>query len=192
MLAALLLLSALAIAVGAALGYAARRLTGEPVALDDLIDHLLPQTQCGMCGYAGCKPYARAIAAGDADIDRCPPGGNELVSRLADLLRVEPKALDQRYGAARPGHIAVIDESVCIGCTLCLPPCPVDAIVGAAKQAHTVLASVCTGCGLCVEPCPVDCIRMTPSEPALRDWKWSYPAAAPSSASVLPSQFEAV
>ena len=114
------------------------------------------------------------------------------MSRLADLLRVESKPLDQRYGNARPGHLAVIDESVCIGCTLCLPPCPVDAIVGAAKQAHTVLASVCTGCGLCVEPCPVDCIRMMPSTSALRDWKWSYPSGAPSSAALLSSQSEAL
>ena len=144
MLPALLLLSALALAVGASLGYAARKLTGKPIALDDLIDRVLPQTQCGMCGYDGCKPYARAIAAGEADINRCPPGGSEAVSRIADLLRVETKPLDPRYGNARPGYVAVIDESVCIGCTLCLPPCPVDAIVGAARQAHTVLASVCT------------------------------------------------
>ena len=175
MLPALLLLSALALAVGASLGYAARKLTGKPIALDDLIDRVLPQTQCGMCGYDGCKPYARAIAAGEADINRCPPGGSEAVSRIADLLRVETKPLDPRYGNARPGYVAVIDESVCIGCTLCLPPCPVDAIVGAARQAHTVLASVCTGCGLCVEPCPVDCIRMTPGMAALANWKWSYP-----------------
>lgn len=127
------------------------------------IDAVLPQTQCRKCGYAGCRPYAEAIAAGEADIDRCPPGGDEGVRRLAALLRREPKPLDPRCGASTPPRVAVIDEAACIGCAKCIDACPVDAIVGASKLMHTVLASWCTGCELCVPPCPVDCIALVPS-----------------------------
>jgi electron transport complex protein RnfB len=128
----------------------------------DQIDALLPQTQCTKCGYAGCRPYAEAIAAGVADIDQCPPGGQAGVDALAGLLGRASKALDPEHGKALPRSVALIDEAACIGCTLCIQACPTDAIVGAAKQMHTVLLAACTGCELCVPPCPVDCIRILP------------------------------
>lgn len=124
------------------------------------IDALLPQTQCTQCGYDGCRPYAEAIAAGRADIDQCPPGGDEGVVRLADLLARAPKPLDPARGPFRPPQVAVIDEAACIGCTKCIQACPVDAIVGASKLMHTVIAAWCTGCELCLPPCPVDCIAL--------------------------------
>ena len=129
------------------------------------VDALLPQTQCGKCGYAGCRPYADAIARRDTDINRCPPGGEDTVREIAALLGVAPKPLDPACGAAMPGAVAVIDEARCIGCTLCLGACPVDAIVGAAKLMHTVIRSECTGCELCLPPCPVDCITLVPTAP---------------------------
>ena len=124
------------------------------------IDALLPQTQCTKCGYAGCMPYADAIAAGDAAVNRCPPGGETGIATLAALLGVAPLPLDASCGAHQPHRIAVIDEAACIGCAKCLNPCPTDAIVGASKFMHSVIASLCTGCELCIAPCPVDCIRM--------------------------------
>jgi electron transport complex protein RnfB len=126
------------------------------------IDALLPQTQCGKCGHPGCKPYAQGIAAGEP-INRCPPGGQETISQLAELLDTEVLSLDVTRGAA-PAQIAYIREAECIGCTKCIQACPVDAIVGAAKLMHTVLADECTGCDLCIAPCPVDCIEMHPVE----------------------------
>ena len=133
--------------------------------LSEAIDALLPQTQCRQCGFAGCQPYAAAVARGDADINRCPPGGEAGVRRLAALLKVAFKPLDPACGAEKPPAHAVVDEPRCIGCTLCIQACPVDAIVGAAKQMHTVVAALCTGCELCLPPCPVDCILMVPLEP---------------------------
>jgi electron transport complex protein RnfB len=125
-----------------------------------LIDALLPQTQCRQCGYAGCRPYAEAISAGSADINQCPPGGDAAVHELAHLLGVAFKHVDARFGITKPPAIAVIDESLCIGCTLCIQACPVDAIVGAAGAMHTVVERDCTGCELCMPPCPVSCIAM--------------------------------
>jgi electron transport complex protein RnfB len=129
------------------------------------IDALLPQTQCRKCGYEGCRPYAEAIAAGMAEIDRCPPGGEAGIRDLARLLGVAPKPLDPSYGAEGPRTVAIVDEPHCIGCTLCIQACPVDAIVGAAKLMHTVIAAQCTGCELCLPPCPVDCIAMVARDP---------------------------
>src|SRR5712691_9868757 len=124
------------------------------------IDAILPQTQCGKCGYGGCEPYAVAIAAGEADINQCPPGGADGIRRLAALLNREFKPLNPQFGLEKPREVAVIDEHTCIGCTLCIEACPVDAIIGASKQMHTVISADCTGCELCVPPCPVDCIHM--------------------------------
>jgi H+/Na+-translocating ferredoxin:NAD+ oxidoreductase subunit B len=126
------------------------------------IDALLPQTQCTRCGYTGCKPYAEAIASGGAAINQCPPGGSATIGALASLLGRTPVPLNPANGVEGPPVVAQIDEATCIGCAKCLPPCPVDAIVGARKQMHTVVAELCTGCELCIAPCPVDCIRMVP------------------------------
>jgi Na+-translocating ferredoxin:NAD+ oxidoreductase subunit B len=124
------------------------------------IDALLPQTQCTRCGYQGCRPYAEAIVGGEAQINQCPPGGNATIAALASLTGRPAMPLNPVNGAEGADLIAIIDESRCIGCAKCLPPCPVDAIVGARKQMHTVVAQLCTGCELCVAPCPVDCIQM--------------------------------
>jgi Na+-translocating ferredoxin:NAD+ oxidoreductase subunit B len=129
----------------------------------EALDALLPQTQCGLCGYAGCRPYAEAMAAGAASADRCAPGGDDGAARLAALLGVPPRPVDRRYGHPRAPAIARIEEPHCIGCTLCIQACPVDAIIGAAQLMHTVLAAECTGCGLCIPPCPVDCIVIEPA-----------------------------
>ncbi|HKQ24607.1 MAG TPA: RnfABCDGE type electron transport complex subunit B [Burkholderiales bacterium] len=128
--------------------------------LADAIDAQLPQTQCTKCGYQGCRPYAEAIAQGDAEINQCPPGGSVGIRKLAHLLGREQKELNPAYGIEQPRMAALIDESRCIGCTLCIHACPVDAIVGSSKQMHTVLTEFCTGCDLCVPPCPVDCIEI--------------------------------
>jgi len=144
----------------------------------DAIDALLPQTQCTKCGYAGCRPYAEAIATGAADINRCAPGGAEALEALAALTGRAAGALDPDCGAWRPRHVAVVDEEHCIGCTLCIQACPVDAIVGAAKQMHTVIAELCTGCDLCVPACPVDCIAMVPATGAHAIWDAPRRAAA--------------
>jgi electron transport complex protein RnfB len=127
------------------------------------IDALLPQTQCTRCGYAGCRPYAEAIARSEADINHCPPGGAATIRALADLLGQEARPLDPANGVESAPSIAWIDEARCIGCARCLAPCPVDAIIGAAKFIHTVLIERCTGCGLCLPPCPVDCIELRPA-----------------------------
>jgi electron transport complex protein RnfB len=124
------------------------------------IDALLPQTQCTRCGYDGCRPYAAAIANGAAQINQCPPGGRATIGALAQLLHRELVGLNPANGIETPARVAMIDESRCIGCARCLAPCPVDAIVGAPKMMHTVLADRCTGCELCIAPCPVDCIEM--------------------------------
>jgi len=139
----------------------------------DQIEDLLPQTQCTKCGYAGCRPYAEAIAAGQAQINQCPPGGMQGVERLSALTGRPVIPINPVNGMERPRAVAWIDEQLCIGCTLCIQACPVDAIVGAAKLMHTVVPELCTGCDLCVAPCPVDCIVMYP-ETETTGWNaWS-------------------
>ncbi len=128
----------------------------------DQINAILPQTQCRQCGFQGCRPYAEAIASGVADINQCPPGGDEGIIALAHLLNIDPKPLNPQFGQHKPKSVAFIIEKDCIGCVKCIAACPVDAILGAAKFMHTVIASECTGCELCVAPCPVDCIIMKP------------------------------
>ena len=140
----------------------------------DQIEDLLPQTQCTKCGYPACRPYAEAIADGKANYNQCPPGGTEGIARIARLLDKPVIPLNPANGVERPRALAVIDENLCIGCTLCIQACPVDAIAGAAKQMHTVVASLCTGCDLCVAPCPVDCIAMVEVTPGRTGWNaWS-------------------
>jgi electron transport complex protein RnfB len=126
------------------------------------VDALLPQTQCTRCGYQGCLPYAAAVVSGEADINQCPPGGEATIAQLAALMRRPAKPLNPANGIEAPPTVAFIDEERCIGCTKCLPPCPVDAIVGASRRMHTVVQEICTGCELCIAPCPVDCISMVP------------------------------
>ncbi len=142
--------------------------------LVDQIEDLLPQTQCTKCGFEGCRPYAQAIFDGAAEINQCPPGGIEGVARLAGLLGRAVIAINPVNGVERARPVALIDEALCIGCTLCIQACPVDAILGAAKQMHTILPDLCTGCDLCVAPCPVDCISMHPVTGQLTGWDaWS-------------------
>ena len=175
MFAALIALVGLAAAFGALLGFAAEKFKTEGNPIADEINNILPQTQCGQCGYPGCRPYAEAIANGEA-INKCPPGGEAGVQALADLLDLEPLPLDEEHGEAKKvTTVAFIREDECIGCTKCIQACPVDAILGAAKQMHTVIISECTGCDLCVEPCPVDCIDMIAQEESLKTWHWQLP-----------------
>ena len=174
MLTALLVMSGIALVLGAALGFAALKFKVDGNPLVEKIDAILPQTQCGQCSFPGCKPYATAIAEGRADINQCPPGGEEGIRKLADLLGREFKP----YGAGtvpKPKAVAFIDEHACIGCTLCIQACPVDAIAGAAKQMHTIIATECTGCELCIAPCPVNCITMETLPEKVATWKWQYP-----------------
>ena len=152
-------LLALTLITGLSLGIAAAFLRVKKDPTIDRIDAILPQTQCGQCGYPGCRPYAEAIAKGDA-INKCPPGGADVIQQLADLLNRDPLPQDESHGAEQPPSVAIIREDECIGCTKCIQACPVDAIVGAAKKMHTVILDECTGCDLCVDPCPVDCIDM--------------------------------
>jgi Na+-translocating ferredoxin:NAD+ oxidoreductase subunit B len=148
------------------------------VTLADRIDAALPQTQCTRCGYPDCRGYAEAIAGGEADINRCPPGGAEGIVRLAHITRQPVLPLDATRGHEGPRALAVIDEAWCIGCTLCIKACPVDCIVGASKLMHTVIDTQCTGCELCIPVCPVDCIAMVPVTGEHTGWQaWSAPQA---------------
>ena len=174
MLSAILVLAGIGLVLGAILGWAADYFKVDEDPVVDKIEAILPQTQCGQCGYPGCHPYAEAMAKGEADINRCPPGGDEGIKRLAELLGVDPKPLGEGL-EPKPRSVAVIDENTCIGCTLCIQACPVDAIVGSSKQMHTIVADLCTGCELCLPPCPVDCIAMEVIPARLDNWKWRYP-----------------
>jgi electron transport complex protein RnfB len=135
----------------------------------EAVDDLLPQTQCNRCTYGGCLPYARAMLAEQAPINRCPPGGTATIAALASLLGRPVVDPDPDFGTIGPLRLALIDEALCIGCTLCIQACPVDAILGAVKRMHTVLPALCTGCELCIPPCPMDCIALVPPAPA-REW----------------------
>jgi len=130
--------------------------------LIEALEAVLPQTQCGQCGYEGCTPYAQALAAGEADCDRCPPGGDVVARALAGLLGIPVRAYDRTRGAHLPPQLAVIREAECIGCTKCIQACPIDAIVGAAERMHTIMLDACSGCALCLPVCPVDCIDLVP------------------------------
>jgi electron transport complex protein RnfB len=180
-------ISLLGIAMGLGLGWAAYRFRVESDPVVEQINQILPQTQCGQCGYPGCRPYATAIAAGEAEINQCPPGGSAGIKALADLLGREVLELNPENGREKPRTVAVIDEQSCIGCTLCIQACPVDAILGAAKQMHTVIESECTGCDLCLPPCPVDCIAMVVRPTGISDWKAPMPAARGTQSAIAPS-----
>jgi Na+-translocating ferredoxin:NAD+ oxidoreductase subunit B len=176
MLIAITAVAGLAALLGLLLGYSAVPARSESERLAERVEGLLPQTQCGQCGYPGCRPYAEAMAKEEAEINRCPPGGKAVVRALARLLGKEPIPIEQ--GAGKPKAVAVIDEADCVGCTLCLRACPVDAIIGAAKQLHGILASECTGCELCLTACPMDCIQMISAGVEAASWSWPSPEAA--------------
>ena len=184
LLSALLALVSLGAVFGALLGFAAVRFKTEGNPIADQINDLLPQTQCGQCGFPGCRPYAEAITNGEA-INKCPPGGEAGIQALADLLDIEVIPLDEEHGEEKIKAVAYIREDECIGCTKCIQACPVDAILGAAKQMHTVIVSECTGCDLCLEPCPVDCIDMIPQEQTLQSWHWPLPDPASRDAQII-------
>lgn len=168
---AIIAIAVLAAIFGLILGFAAVRFKVESDPVVEQIDAILPQTQCGQCGYPGCRPYAEAIANGD-DINKCPPGGQATIEKLADLMGVEVK--DSAHDAEKSiKKVAFIHEDMCIGCTKCIQACPVDAIAGATKALHTVIKDECTGCDLCVAPCPTDCIEMIPVESTPESWRWN-------------------
>ena len=172
---AVLFMLVLATLLGAILGAGAAKFKVEGNPLADTINQLLPQTQCGQCGFAGCKPYAEALASGDAPVNLCPPGGTEGIEKLANALGVDIIPFDANVVVDKPKMLAIIDENSCIGCTLCIQACPVDAILGSAKHMHTVIADECTGCELCLPPCPVDCIRMEAVKPSVITWIYPIP-----------------
>lgn len=167
---AIIALAVLAAIFGAILGFASIRFKVEADPIVDQIDAILPQTQCGQCGYPGCRPYAEAIANGD-HINKCPPGGQATIEKLADLMGVEPEESAHDLDSKIP-TVAFIHEDMCIGCTKCIQACPVDAIVCGIKAVHTVIKDECTGCDLCVAPCPTDCIEMIPVATTTESWKW--------------------
>ncbi|GGP38067.1 electron transport complex subunit RsxB [Shewanella saliphila] len=167
---AVAVLSILALVFGVILGFASKKFKVEGNPVIDQVEALLPQTQCGQCGYPGCRPYAEAIANGD-HINKCPPGGTATMEKIAELMGVEQEPLNAEAQSSVK-KVAYIREDECIGCTKCIQACPVDAILGAGKLMHTVIAKDCTGCDLCVEPCPVDCIDMIPVETTLQNWDW--------------------
>lgn len=177
MLIAIITLLAFAAIFGLVLGFAAIRFKVDSDPVVDNIDALLPQTQCGQCTYPGCRPYAEAIANGEAEINQCPPGGEGTIIALADLLGRDPLPLNPENGEIKEEKtVVIIDEDICIGCTLCIQACPVDAILGAAKQMHTIIIENCTGCDLCIPPCPVDCIYIVPEKKSTHHWQWPNPA----------------
>lgn len=173
---AIIVLAIMSSLFGALLGFAAVRFKVDADPIVDQLDALLPQTQCGQCGYPGCKPYANALANGE-DINKCAPGGEDTIKKIAQLLGVDVQPIneaheqDNKAKSNRP-KVAFIIEEDCIGCTKCIQACPVDAILGAAKQMHTILTDECTGCDLCVAPCPVDCIEMRVIPETIQNWQW--------------------
>ncbi|QGM80336.1 electron transport complex subunit RsxB [Otariodibacter oris] len=166
----IIIVAIIALIFGAILGYSSLKLKVEADPIVEQIDALLPQSQCGQCGYPGCKPYAEAVANGD-DITKCVPGGQPLVVKLADLMGVDAPDMDAETPEVK---VALIHEDMCIGCTKCIQACPVDAIIGTNKAMHTVVADLCTGCELCVAPCPTDCIEMISQKPTIKNWNWKF------------------
>lgn len=167
----LIVIALIALVFGAILGYSSVKLKVEADPIVDQIDALLPQSQCGQCGYPGCRPYAEAIANGD-QITKCVPGGQPLVVKIADLMRVDVPAMEGEE--APETKVAFIHEDMCIGCTKCIQACPVDAIIGTNKAMHTVIADLCTGCELCVAPCPTNCIEMIKPKTSAQNWNWKF------------------
>ncbi len=175
MIEALLIFLGLAILFGTLLGYASVRFKVEGNPKAEQIDKILPQTQCGQCGFPGCKPYAEALANEETEVNLCIPGGNEVMYQIAEITGLEPKEMDETAAEEKTKETAYINEDLCIGCVLCIKECPVDAILGATKLMHTVIQQECTGCEKCVPVCPVDCIEMLPPKQTPKNWKWPQP-----------------
>ncbi|MBF0142608.1 MAG: electron transport complex subunit RsxB [Magnetococcales bacterium] len=171
MIEAVLSVSGLALVAGLGLGFAARKFQIEANPIVDKLEQSLPSANCGNCGFPGCRPYADAMASGGAPINLCPPGGKATMEALAAILGVSPVAMEEEEGP----KVAFVVEENCIGCTACIKACPVDAIIGANKQSHTVVTDICIGCKACVEPCPVDCIEMRLVPKTLYSWSWAKP-----------------
>ncbi|HKS32485.1 electron transport complex protein RnfB [Enterobacter sp. BIGb0383] len=169
---AIITLSVLGLIFGAILGYASRRFEVEDDPVVEKLDELLPQSQCGQCGYPGCRPYAEAVAGQGESINRCAPGGEAVMLKIATLLNVDPQPIGDEEAQQPARLLAIIDEDNCIGCTKCIQACPVDAIVGATRAMHTVISDLCTGCNLCVAPCPTQCITLQPAATTTESWKW--------------------
>ncbi len=174
MITAIVIFVGLAVVFGLLLGYAAVRFRVEEPPIVEEVDKVLPQIQCGQCGYPGCKPYAEAVANGEA-INKCTPGGEAVMLKIAEILGVEPQPMAEGEEEEKPRMVAFIHEQDCIGCMHCIKACPVDAIVGTTKAVHTVITKECTGCELCVPVCPTDCIEMRPQPETPRDWIWPDP-----------------
>lgn len=176
MIEAIIIFISLGLLFGLLLGYASIRfkIEGNPIA--EQVDKILPQTQCGQCGFPGCKPYAEALAKGETEVNLCIPGGHEVMIQISEITSREPKEMDAATQTDTVKKTAYIDEDLCIGCVLCIKACPVDAILGATKLMHTVIQSECTGCDLCVPACPVDCIEMRPPATTTKNWQWPDPA----------------
>ncbi|RAW85939.1 electron transport complex subunit RsxB [Photorhabdus laumondii] len=181
-------LSALGLIFGLILGFAARRFQVEEDPIVENIDDILPQSQCGQCGYPGCRPYAEAVANNGEMINKCAPGGEPVMLKISELLGIDPQPLDGDANLQNPARkVAFIDEENCIGCTKCIQACPVDAIVGATRAMHTIVEDLCTGCDLCVAPCPTDCITMIPVATTTSNWKWDLKAIPVRNIPVQPS-----
>jgi len=175
MLIAIIAISCLALVFGLLLGFSSIRFHVEEDPMAEKINELLPQSQCGQCGFPGCHPYAEAVAQGEAEINGCPPGGEATMLSMAELLGIDPVPMGAEAEESDMPIVAYIREDECIGCTICIKACPVDAIIGATKLMHTVITDECTGCEACVEPCPVDCIDMNPIAINIRNWTWPVP-----------------
>ena len=178
MIEAILIFVGLAALFGLLLGYASIRFKVEGDPMAEQIDKILPQTQCGQCGYPGCKPYAEALSKGETEVNLCIPGGNDVMILISEITGLEPKEMDAEAVEAKPKETAYIDEDLCIGCVLCIKACPVDAILGATKLMHNVIQQECTGCEKCIPVCPVDCIEMLPQNVTPKNWKWPEPLIA--------------
>lgn len=166
-------LSVLALVSGLILGFASRRFQVDADPIVEQVEAMLPQSQCGQCGYPGCRPYAEAVALHGEQINKCVPGGEAMMLKLAAKLNIDPQPLDGDEPVLQPAlKVAWIDESNCIGCTKCIQACPVDAIIGTTRAVHTVVSDLCTGCDLCIAPCPTDCIELRPVATTTSNWKW--------------------
>ncbi len=179
MLIAIIAISLLALFFGLLLGFSSIRFHVEENPIAEKISAILPQSQCGQCGFPGCSSYAEAVAEGTAPINGCPPGGEATMLSMAELLGIDPMPIGEDGSGTTGPVVAVINEQDCIGCAVCLKHCPVDAILGTTKQVHTVISAECIGCEACVKPCPVDCISMQPILVTINNWAWPLPGDEP-------------